>query len=114
MLVGKPTQILVKRRNLYYRYPALTSEMFTTLLEPELPPPSFGQGACRDYETNDQEDGWWGGTAIITGVAGATPSLYLALVFNGVFPKTVATSHLVKVVLTLPEKNQTIIDQVLI
>lgn len=60
----------------------------------------------------DHEDGWWGGTAIITGVAGATPSLYLALVFNGVFPKGAASSHLVKIVLTLPEKNQTIIDQV--
>lgn len=86
--------------------------MFTTLLEPEHPPPSFGQGACRDYGAMDHEDGWWGGTAIITGVAGATPSLYLALVFNGVFPKSASTSHLVKIVLTLPEKNQTIIDQV--
>ncbi|XP_030040893.1 dorsal-ventral patterning protein Sog isoform X1 [Manduca sexta] len=93
------------------RYPALSSEMFTTLLEPEHPPTSFGQGACRDYRAVDHEDGWWGGTAVITGVAGATPSLYLALMFNGVFPKTAATSHLVRVVLTLPEKNQTIIDQ---
>lgn len=94
------------------RYPALSSEMFTTLLEPEHPPTSFGQGACRDYEAVDHEDGWWGGTAVITGVAGATPSLYLAIVFNGVFPKNVVTSHLVRIVLTLPEKNQTIIDQV--
>ncbi|KOB79167.1 Chordin [Operophtera brumata] len=94
------------------RYPALTSEMFTTLLEPEHPPPSFGQGACRDYGAMDHEDGWWGGTAIITGVTGATPGLHLALVFNGVFPKGASASHLVKIVLTLPDKNQTIIDQV--
>lgn len=94
------------------RYPALPSEMFTTLLEPEHPPTAIGQGACRDYPAIEYEDGWWGGTAVITAVAGATPSLYLALVFNGVFPKTAVTSHLVRVVLTLPEKNQTIIDQV--
>lgn len=86
--------------------------MFTTLLEPEHPPTSFGQGACRDYRAVDHEDGWWGGTAVITGVAGATPSLYLAIIFNGVFPKNVVTAHLVRVILTLPEKNQTIIDQV--
>lgn len=95
-----------------FRYPALSSEMFTTLLEPEHPPTSIGQGACRDYPALEYEDGWWGGTAVITAVAGATPSLYLALVFNGVFPKTAVTSHLVRVILTLPEKNQTIIDQV--
>lgn len=94
------------------RYPALSSEMFTTLLEPEHPPTSIGQGACVDFPTMEYEDGWWGGTAVITAVSGATPSLYLAIVFNGVFPKTPSASHLVKVILTLPEKNQTIIDQV--
>lgn len=86
--------------------------MFTTLLEPEHPPATIGQGACVDYPTMEYEDGWWGGTAVITAVAGATPSLYLAIVFNGVFPKTPDALHLVRVVLTLPEKNQTIIDQV--
>lgn len=86
--------------------------MFTTLLEPEYHPATVGEGACKDSRSLDHEDGWWGGTAVITGVAGATPSLYLALIFNGIFPKATISSQLVKVVLTLPEKNQTIIDQV--
>lgn len=94
------------------RYPALSSEMFTSLLEPENPPTTFSQATCRGSKDLDHEEGWWGGTAVITSVAGAAPSLYMAIVFNGIFPKTVNTSDLVRVILTLPDKNQTIIDQV--
>lgn len=88
--------------------------MFTSLLEPENPPTTFSQATCRGSKDLDHEEGWWGGTAVITSVAGAAPSLYMAIVFNGIFPKTVNTSDLVRVILTLPDKNQTIIDQVIV
>ncbi|XP_026327487.1 dorsal-ventral patterning protein Sog [Hyposmocoma kahamanoa] len=93
------------------RYPALSSEMFTSLLEPEHPPDSFGIGACDDFRVPGQEEGWWGGTVVVTGAAGAAPSLYLALVYNGIFGPN-ARDQAVRVLLTLPEKNQTIIDEV--
>lgn len=95
-----------------FRYPALSSEMFTSLLEPEHPPASFGIGACDDIRVTGQEEGWWGGTVVVTGAAGAAPSLHLALVYNGIFgPNT--KDQAVRVLLTLPEKNQTIIDEVI-
>ncbi|XP_045516979.1 dorsal-ventral patterning protein Sog [Pieris brassicae] len=93
------------------RYPALATEMFTSLLEPEHAPASIGNGACDDYRVPGQEEGWWGGTAVVTGAAGAAPSLHLAIVFNGVFKPT-SREQTIKVMLTLPEKNQTIIDEV--
>lgn len=86
--------------------------MFTSLLEPEHPPDSFGIGACDDFRAPGQEEGWWGGTVVVTGAAGAAPSLHLALVYNGIFgPST--RDQAVRVLLTLPEKNQTIIDEVI-
>lgn len=85
--------------------------MFTTLLEPEHPPASIGNGACDDYRTLGQEGGWWGGTAIVTGAAGAAPSLHLAIIYNGIFTLS-ARDQSVRVLLTLPERNQTIIDEV--
>ncbi|XP_014367390.2 dorsal-ventral patterning protein Sog [Papilio machaon] len=93
------------------RYPALSTEMFTTLLEPEHPPASIGNGACDDYRTLGQEGGWWGGTAIVTGAAGAAPSLHLAIIYNGIFTLS-ARDQSVRVLLTLPERNQTIIDEI--
>lgn len=86
--------------------------MFTSLLEPEHPPGSFGIGACDDIRKPGQEEGWWGGTAVVTGAAGAAPSLHLALVYNGIFAPSVR-DQAVRVLLTLPEKNQTIIDEVI-
>lgn len=86
--------------------------MFTSLLEPEHPPESFGIGACDDFRVPGQEEGWWGGTVVVTGVAGAAPSLHLALLYNGIFGPS-ARDQAVKVLLTLPEKNQTIIDEVI-
>ncbi|KPI94408.1 Dorsal-ventral patterning protein Sog [Papilio xuthus] len=93
------------------RYPALSTEMFTTLLEPENPPASIVNGACDDYRTLGQEGGWWGGTAIVTGAAGAAPSLHLAIIYNGIFTLS-ARDQSVRVLLTLPERNQTIIDEI--
>ncbi|CAG4956546.1 unnamed protein product [Colias eurytheme] len=93
------------------RYPALSTEMFTSLLEPEHAPLSIGNGACDDYRVPGQEEGWWGGTAVVTGAAGAAPSLHLAIVFNGVF-KPGSREQAIRVLLTLPEKNQTIIDEI--
>ncbi|KAG7308648.1 hypothetical protein JYU34_005870 [Plutella xylostella] len=92
------------------RYPALSTEMFTTLLEPESPPTSSGGGACDDFRLPGQEDGWWGGTAVVTGAAGAAPSLHLAVLYNGVFAPA-SRDQSVRLTLTLPEKNQTIIDE---
>ncbi|XP_061716121.1 dorsal-ventral patterning protein Sog isoform X1 [Cydia pomonella] len=93
------------------RYPALSTEMFTSLLEPEQPPSVFENGACDDVRMPGQEPGWWGGTAVVTGAAGAAPSLHLALIYNGIFPPT-GKDHAVRVMLTLPDKNQTIIDEI--
>ncbi|XP_068633387.1 dorsal-ventral patterning protein Sog [Battus philenor] len=92
------------------RYPALSTEMFTSLLEPEHPPAIIGNGACDDYRAPGQEGGWWGGTAIVTGAAGAAPSLHLAIIYNGIFTLA-AKDQTVRVLLTLPERNQTIIDE---
>lgn len=86
--------------------------MFTGLLEPEVPPTTFGNAACDDsLGLLPQESGWWGGTAIVTGVAGAAPSLHVALLYNGVTAPT-SRDHSVRLTLSLPEKNQTIIDEV--
>ncbi|XP_063825569.1 dorsal-ventral patterning protein Sog [Ostrinia nubilalis] len=93
------------------RYPALSSEMFTSLLEPEHPPATIGNGPCDDYRTLGQDEGWWGGTAVVTGAAGAAPSLHLALLYNGVFTPA-SRDQAVRVLLTLPDKNQTIINDV--
>lgn len=92
------------------RYPALSTEMFTSIMEPELPPTDLGVGACNDrHRFND--DGWWGGTAVITGAAGAAPSLHLAVMFNGIFSPA-ARDQSVRIELSMPEKNRTIIDEV--
>ncbi|XP_050680807.1 dorsal-ventral patterning protein Sog [Leptidea sinapis] len=93
------------------RYPALATEMFTSLLEPDHVPASIGNGACDDYRVPGEEEGWWGGTAVVTGAAGAAPSLHLAIVFNGIF-KPASRDQAIRVLLTLPEKNQTIIDEI--
>lgn len=85
--------------------------MFTSLLEPEHPPSTIGNAPCEDYRTPGREEGWWGGTAIVTGAAGPAPSLHLAIIYNGVF-KPSSWDQSVRVVLTLPERNQTIIDEV--
>lgn len=85
--------------------------MFTSLLEPEHIPKMIGNGPCDDNRTPGQEEGWWGGTAVVTGAAGAAPSLHLAIIYNGVF-MPISKDHSVRVLLTLPERNQTIIDEV--
>lgn len=85
--------------------------MFTSLLEPEHAPPAVTRGPCDDYRMPGQEEGWWGGTAVVTGAAGAAPSLHLAIIYNGVFTPA-SRDQSVRVLLTLPEKNQTIIDEV--
>lgn len=88
--------------------------MFTTLLEPEEPPTSINSSACDDARgLSVQESGWWGGTAVVTGVAGAAPSLHVGLMYNGVFAPN-AHEHTVRITLTMPDKNQTvtIIDEV--
>lgn len=85
--------------------------MFTSLLEPEHVPIAMGNGPCEDYRASGREEGWWGGTAIVTGAAGPAPSLHLAIIYNGVF-KPSSYDQSVRVILTLPEKNQTIIDEV--
>lgn len=87
--------------------------MFTTVLEPEYPPASIGNGACEDIRSTSQEDGWWGGTAIVTGAVGAAPSLHLAVLYNGIFAPA-SRDQSVRLTLVLPEKNQTIIDEVII
>lgn len=88
--------------------------MFTTLLEPDNPPMNYGSGACDDTQSfRGQESGWWGGTAVVTGAAGAAPSLHLAVIYNGVFPVG-SRDQTVRFILALPEKNQTIIDEVFI
>ncbi|GBP23181.1 Dorsal-ventral patterning protein Sog [Eumeta japonica] len=94
------------------RYPALSSEMFTSVLEPERPPAVAGLGACDESraQLGRVDDGWWGGTGVVTGVAGAAPSLHVALLYNGVF-STNSRDQTVRLTLTLPEKNQTIIDE---
>lgn len=89
----------------------MSSEMFTSLLEPEHPPATTGNGPCDDYRTLGQDEGWWGGTAVVTGAAGAAPSLHLALLYNGVFTPA-SRDQTVRVLLTLPDKNQTIINDV--
>lgn len=48
---------------------------------------------------------------MVTGAAGAAPSLHLALLYNGVFTPA-SRDQAVRVLLTLPDKNQTIIDDV--
>lgn len=79
-------------------------------MEPELPPTELGVGACNDL-LRFNDDGWWGGTAVITGAAGAAPSMHLAVMFNGIFsPNARDTS--VRISLYMPEKNRTIIDEV--
>ncbi|XP_050351224.1 dorsal-ventral patterning protein Sog isoform X2 [Nymphalis io] len=93
------------------RYPALSTEMFTSLLEPEHIPTTIGNGPCDDYRSPGQEEGWWGGTAVVTGAAGAAPSLHLAIIYNGVFMPA-SRDQSVRVLLTLPERNQTIIDEI--
>ncbi|KAL4715900.1 hypothetical protein ACJJTC_013200 [Scirpophaga incertulas] len=93
------------------RYPALSSEMFTSLLEPEHAPLPMYSGPCDDYRTIGQEEGWWGGTAVVTGIAGAAPSLHVALLYNGIFTPA-ARDQSVRVTLVLPDKNQTIIDDI--
>ncbi|XP_059052840.1 dorsal-ventral patterning protein Sog [Achroia grisella] len=102
------------------RYPALTSEMFTTLLEPEHLPPPPGNSACEDsfqpgqtsLALTGQQEGW-GGTAVVTGVAGAAPSLHFAIAYNGIFsPTPREKEQAVRVVLTMSDKNQTIIDEI--
>ncbi|XP_069359482.1 dorsal-ventral patterning protein Sog isoform X1 [Maniola hyperantus] len=93
------------------RYPALSSEMFTSLLEPEHAPTVITKGPCDDYRMPGQEEGWWGGTAVVTGAAGAAPSLHLAIIYNGVFTPALRDQS-VRVLLTLPDRNQTIIDEI--
>ncbi|XP_032516989.2 dorsal-ventral patterning protein Sog isoform X1 [Danaus plexippus] len=93
------------------RYPALATEMFTSLLEPDHVPTSFSSGPCDEFRVPGKEEGWWGGTAVVTGAAGAAPSLHLAIVYNGVFMPA-ARDQSVRVLLTLPDRNQTIIDEV--
>lgn len=88
--------------------------MFTSLLEPEHPPASLSLGSCEEFRQSPEsskEDGWWGGTAVVTGAAGAAPSLHLAVLYNGVFAPA-ATDQTVRLTLYVPEKNQTIIDEV--
>ncbi|XP_041978998.1 dorsal-ventral patterning protein Sog isoform X2 [Aricia agestis] len=92
------------------RYPALSTEMFTSLLEPEHAPATISSSACDNYRVPGQEEGWWGGTAIVTGAAGAAPSIHLAVIYNGVF-SAASREQSVKVLLTLPERNQTIINE---
>ncbi|XP_053609140.1 dorsal-ventral patterning protein Sog [Plodia interpunctella] len=99
------------------RYPALASEMFTSLLEPESPIDLSGDSSCNDHYRPGQQDRpgqqeGWGGTAVVTGVAGAAPSLHIAVAYNGVFPPAQGKEQLVRVLLSLPDKNETIIDEV--
>lgn len=91
------------------KYPALSTEMFTTLLEPDEPPIETGISACDNARgLSVQDSGWWGGTAVVTAVAGAAPSLHVGLMFNGVFGLN-EHDHDVRISVTMSDKNQTVI-----
>lgn len=81
------------------RYIALGTELFSSLLEPALGTDSnLMMGA--------------GGTAIVSTSSAPTPSIHIAIVFNGIFTPEEYVDVPVNITLSLEEKQQIIIEEV--
>lgn len=84
------------------KYPALSTELFSSLLEAP-----FEKGAPID-ELNGA-----GGTAIVSTSSGATSSIHLTLVLSGIFHEDIADMHL-NVRLEMADKKQKILQDTII
>lgn len=81
------------------RYVALGTELFSSLLEP-------APGADHDMMMGA------GGTAIVSISSASTPSIHIAVVFNGIFSPDEISDVPVNITLSLEEKQQIIIEEV--
>ncbi|KAH8281195.1 hypothetical protein KR018_011918, partial [Drosophila ironensis] len=85
------------------KYTALQTELFSSLLEPQVLP---GSGKM------DPQLAGAGGTAIVSTSSGAASSMHLTLVFNGVFGAEEFSDAPVTVRIELPERKEIIFDEV--
>lgn len=81
------------------KYPALSTELFSSLLEPS---PTSSSELMRGA----------GGTAIVSTSSGATSSIHLTLVFNGLFMPDEISDVPLNIRLESVEKRQIIIDEI--
>lgn len=81
------------------RYVALGTELFSSLLEP-------APGADQNLMMGA------GGTAIVSISSSQTPSIHIAVVFNGIFGSEEIADVPINVTLGLEEKQQIIIEEV--
>nr|CAD7428067.1 unnamed protein product [Timema monikensis] len=79
------------------RYRTLSTELFSSILQP----------AGTDYVSMHGS----GGTAIVSAMS-ATPSIHIALVFNGVFAPDEVSDVSIVVRLELPEKQRVVLEEV--
>lgn len=81
------------------KYSALSTELFSSLMEP-------AQG------TNPEQMSGAGGTAIVSTSSGATSSIHLTLVVNGIFNPDEILDVPLRVLVEATEKGQTIIEEI--
>ncbi|XP_060529191.1 dorsal-ventral patterning protein Sog [Cylas formicarius] len=80
------------------KYVALESEWFSSLLEPEPDTDSLAMTGA-------------GGTAIVSTSTSVTPSIHLAIIFNGLFTSSETRDVPINVTLSLDEKKQVILQE---
>lgn len=83
------------------KYPALSTELFSSLLEPA-------------SDTNAEIMNGAGGTAIVSTSSGATSSIHLTLVLNGLFSYDEIADVPLNIRLESAEKKQTVLEDILI
>lgn len=81
------------------KYPALSTELFSALLEPA-------------SETSPEQMTGAGGTAIVSTSSGSTSSIHMTLVLNGLFNHDEISDVPLSVRLESPEKKQIILEEI--
>lgn len=81
------------------KYPALSTELFSSLLEPA-------------SDTSAEQMAGAGGTAIVSTSSGSTSSIHMTLVLNGLFGHDEISDVPLSVRLESPEKKQIVFDEI--